>query len=271
MKRKLIKKLVLIVVAGMCVCTVATADMLELLDGTIITGNFMGGTQNTIRFKVGEEIQTYPKEDVLAITFMAIQPKAAAPAPQPTSPPATPQPSPAPAQPKPTPAAPQVPRSVTIPAGTRIMVRTNEALDSSRHGTGHMFTASLAADLVGQGQVVARKGTNVFGRLDRAKKSGRMAGQAELKIVLTDIRIDGKPYPLHTSAVRAKGEKTGAKTARNVGVASGIGALARGSKGAKRGAAVGLGASVLTSGSQVKIPTGTLLEFTLASPFVYAP
>lgn len=243
--------------------------MLELLDGSIVTGTFMGGTQNNVRFQVGTDLQTYPKEDILAITFMDM--------PAPTAPAVAPaQPVPVPAVPAATPPATTpsvapIPRTVTVPSGTRIMVRTSETLDSKRHGAGHMFTATLGADLVAQGQVLARRGEDVFGRLTKAKKSGRMAGQAELKIIITDIMIDGKPYPVSTSTIKAVGERTGAKTARNVGVAAGIGALARGSKGAKTGAAVGLGASVLTEGAQVRIPSGTLLEFTLASPLVYAP
>ena len=257
---------VLAIAVSMTICSTAAADMLEMLDGTVITGRFMGGTQNTIRFQVDNKLQTYPKDDVLAITFIEQEPKTkaakkAAPAPTPAA-----APQPVAAAP-----APQYSPTVTVPAGTRVLVRTNENLDSKRHGSGHMFTASLAADLMAGSQVVARRGSTVHGRLARAKKAGRLAGQAELKIVLTDIMINGRPYPVQTSSVKAKGEKTGRKTVRNVGVGAGIGALARGSKGAKRGAAVGLGASVLTKGSQVRIPAGTLLEFRLASQFVYTP
>ncbi len=254
------KGILLVLIIYMVFCDTATADMLELLDGTIITGDFMGGTQNTVRFQVGKELQTYPKNDILAITFVETPPPTA---PQQMMPPA-PTPS---AQVQPV----SVPQTVTIPAGTRIMVRTNEALDSKRHGTGHMFTATLGADLIGQGQVIARRGEDVYGRLTKAEKAGRLAGKAELKIIITDIMIDGRPYPIVSSTIKVAGEKSGKKTLRNIGVATGIGALARGSKGAKRGAAVGLGISVLTEGSQVNIPAGTLLEFRLASPLIYAP
>ena len=241
----------------MLFCATATADMLELLDGSIVTGDFMGGTQNTVRFQVGKELQAYPKSDILAITFIETLPPTA-----PTKSPSTPSTQVQPVS---------VPQTVTIPAGTRIMVRTNETLDSKRHGAGHMFTATLGADLIGQGQVIARRGEDVYGRLTKAEKAGRLAGQAKLKIIVTDIMIDGKPYPIVSTTIKVAGEKSGKKTVRNLGVAAGIGALARGSKGAKRGAGVGLGVSVLTEGSQVNIPAGTLLEFRLASPLIYAP
>ncbi len=257
---RILRKRILVLVIYMVFCATATGDMLELLDGSIISGDFMGGTQSTVRFQVGKELQAYPKSDILAITFIETPPPTPT---KPTVPPA----ATAPAQVQP----PPVPLTVTVPAGTKIMVRTSERLDSKKHGAGHMFTATLGGDLIGQGQVIARRGEDVFGRLTRAKGSGRLAGQAELKIIITDIMIDGRPYPVVTSAIKVVGEKTGKKTVRNIGVATGIGALARGSKGAKRGAAVGLGASVLTKGSRVNIPAGTLLEFRLASPLIYAP
>ena len=48
---------------------VAKADTLEMKDGALAEGKFLGGTQNSIRFKVDEQLMTYPVGDVLAITF----------------------------------------------------------------------------------------------------------------------------------------------------------------------------------------------------------
>ena len=53
----------------------ATADMLELMDGTLVTGKFMGGTENDVNFKVGQELQSYPRADVLSITFLDYMPE----------------------------------------------------------------------------------------------------------------------------------------------------------------------------------------------------
>ncbi|HEG43442.1 MAG TPA: hypothetical protein ENH94_05280 [Phycisphaerales bacterium] len=255
------KKILFVLVINMVFCVAAEADTLELLNGSIIMGDFMGGTKKTVRFQVGKNLQTYPKGDVLAITFVETPSPATVPKQKTPPAPATP------AQVQPA----SIPQTVTIPAGTRITVRTNETLDSKRHGTGHMFTGTLGADLIGQGQVIARRGEDVFGRLTRAEKTGRLAGQAELRVIITDIMIDEKPYPVVTSSIKVVGKKTGKQTVKNVGVAAGIGALVRGSKGAKRGAALGIGVSVLTEGEQVNIPAGTLLEFRLASPLIYAP
>ena len=46
-------------------------------------------------------------------------------------------------------------KTVTVPAGTRMMVETLDHLDSSRQKAGHRFRAKLAGDLVVEGKVVA--------------------------------------------------------------------------------------------------------------------
>ena len=48
---------------------VAKADTLELNDGALVEGKFMGGPQKSIRFKVDEQLLTYPVGEVLAITY----------------------------------------------------------------------------------------------------------------------------------------------------------------------------------------------------------
>jgi hypothetical protein len=73
--------------------------------------------------------------------------------------------------------------------------------------------------------------------------------------------------PIRTSAVKAVSENTGKQTVGRTARAAAVGGLIDGSSGAKTGAKVGLGASILTSGSQVYIPRGTLLEYTLGAEF----
>ena len=77
--------------------------------------------------------------------------------------------------------------------------------------------------------------------------------------------INNQLVPIRTSAVKAVSEETGKSTVGRTTRAAAIGGLIDGSSGAKTGAKVGAGASLLTSGSQVYIPRGTLLEYTLAN------
>jgi hypothetical protein len=67
-------------------------------------------------------------------------------------------------------------KSVTVPAGTRIMVETLDNLDSSRQKAGHRFRARLAGDMVVDGKVVAPGGSILYGILAEAKKSRRAIG-----------------------------------------------------------------------------------------------
>lgn len=38
----------------------ASADMLQLKDGTIHSGTYAGGKISTVRFEIGDEIKTFP-------------------------------------------------------------------------------------------------------------------------------------------------------------------------------------------------------------------
>ena len=72
--------------------------------------------------------------------------------------------------------------------------------------------------------------------------------------------------PIKTSPVQAVSDGTAKKTIGKTARMAAIGGLINGSDGAKDGAKVGAGLSLLTSGSSINIPAGTLLEFSLAAP-----
>ena len=225
-----------------------SADILELDDGLAMEGTFVGGTRTSIRFEVDGQIQTFPLSGVFSIII------------DPTIPRGTGQQ--AAAQPTPAPAA------VTVPAGTMLLVRMVDGVDSSRHGVGHRFTALLEADLVASGHVVANRGSNVYGRLTDASQAGNVAGRSELTLELTGIMIDNQIKPVMTSEVQAvSSQGSGGSTARRTATGALVGGAFGGSRGARRGAAVGAGVSILTSGSSVNIPADTLLEYRLAQPF----
>jgi hypothetical protein len=60
--------------------------------------------------------------------------------------------------------------AVTVPAGTHLMVRMTDTVNSRAHGEGHKFTAKLEGDLVVNGTVVAPRGSKVYGQLSKVKK-----------------------------------------------------------------------------------------------------
>lgn len=163
---------------------------------------------------------------------------------------------------------------ITVPAGTRVLIRTVDAIDSSKQKAGFRFTATLETNLQAEDTVIAPRGTTVYGRLAEASSAGRMKGSSELTLELTDIVISGTAYPLLTSTYEVKGKGEGGNTAKKVvggaGLGALIGGLAGGGKGAGIGALAGAGAGTAVAaskkGQQLQIPSETLLEFRLEQP-----
>jgi hypothetical protein len=85
---------------GLFFAGAALADTLELKDGRILQGRYLGGTQAVLRFEINGEVQTFSVNDAVAITFTGgsgktsapeVAPPAAAP-PADATPPAAPPP-----------------------------------------------------------------------------------------------------------------------------------------------------------------------------------
>jgi hypothetical protein len=268
----------------------AWADSLELKNGSLIKGKYIGGTETEVTFQVGSSIQKYNVTDIVSLKFdsdktttsssLSAQPStsvAAQPAtPVPSSSP-SPQPTLAPRSSASPQAMPSTPRAtppqarISIPAGTRVSIRTIDAIDSTKNSVGDRFQASLEEPLVVDGNIVVAKGADVYGRLAESKTSGTFAGRSQLRLELTSIAVNGQTVPLVTGEYEMTGDSRTASTAkRSVGgaaVGSIIGAIAGGGKGAAIGAGVGAGvgagSQIITKGDQVKVPSETLLDFTL--------
>src|SRR5260370_9427931 len=64
----------------------AAADTLELKDGRVLKGKYLGGTQAVMRFELNGEVQTFNTLDIVALTFTGnFGHSAAAPAPAPAA------------------------------------------------------------------------------------------------------------------------------------------------------------------------------------------
>ncbi len=247
----------------------ALADSLQLKSGQTVNGKYLGGTDSRIDFLVEGRVQSYTVTDVQSISFdgssysqTAVPSSASAPAAAPAVAPAS------------APSTASGTTSLTIPAGTTLMVRMIDSVDSSVNKVGDTFNASLDSALVVGNTVVAPKGADVYGRLAEAKEAGRLSGQSELRLELTGIMVNGQVVPLVTGAYGVTGSSRGKSTAQKAGIGAAvggiIGAIAGGGKGAAIGAGVGAGAGtaaqVLTHGQQVRVPSETLLDFTVAQP-----
>ena len=272
-----VKRFFTAIIVGLFFVSVAAADTLELKSGRVVQGKYLGGTQHILRFEVNGEVQTFSTNDIVALTFTGTG-RSLSPAPAPAD--AAPAPAAAPATalaPAPAPVAAN--GMVTVPAGQSILIRMVDGVDSSKNHVGDVFHASLETDLTVGDTIVARKGTDIYGRLAEAAKSGNFSGRSELQLELTRLVIDGRDYPIVSSDYTLQGKGQGSSTAKKVGGGAALGAIIGAIAGGGKGAAIGAGAGaatggavqVLTKGAQVKIPSETLLEFRLQQPVSVTP
>jgi len=233
--------------------TSSFADILELKNGTILSGKYTGGTAGTLRFQTNAGLQVIQTGQIIALTFT----NSGGPVAPPT------QAAPAPTAPVPPP--PSAPRIITLPTGTMLLVRMMDSI-SSRNMAGSTFTTKLEYDLVVGTSVALKGGTKIYGKIKSSTQARRAFGRSTLDIRLTQLIINGKPVPFATSGFKAAGEASIKKAARGALAGAAIGAIADGSDGARTGAAIGGTLGALRKGQTITIPPGALLEFNLAQP-----
>jgi hypothetical protein len=59
----------LIAVLGVAAVCARAADSLELKNGSLIKGKFMGGSQTSVSFQVGSSVQSYGVADIHSLRF----------------------------------------------------------------------------------------------------------------------------------------------------------------------------------------------------------
>jgi hypothetical protein len=184
---KKIRRTIAIVTLSLTLLTqLSLADSLELADGTLLEGDFVGSSNGIVMFNTGDSIEAFPENQAEGIFLSkgVATAQAAATGPDPST--------------------------ITAPAGTRIVIRMADSVDSKRH--------------------------------KRAK------GSSSLAMEFTDIMINDQLYPIATQGLAAQTGGEGKRTLGRTARAAAIGGLVDGSSGAKTGAKVGAGASILTGG-----------------------
>ncbi|HUA60607.1 MAG TPA: hypothetical protein VML19_17720 [Verrucomicrobiae bacterium] len=165
---------------------------------------------------------------------------------------------------------------VELPAGTNLVVRMIEEVDSEKNTVGQSFKASLMEDVTApnSNRVVLPHGCDVVVKLVNAKESGKFTGKSELTLSLWSVKLGDRVIDVDTQTVTKQSDSRGTRTATTTGggaiVGAVIGGIAGGGKGAAIGAAAGAGAGAgveaVTKGQRVKIPSETRLTFTLDNP-----
>ena len=232
------------------------ADTLTLRDGRTISGNYLGGDARSVRFAVGDRVDTFNLEQIANISFDA-------PAPPP------PPVAQAPAYP------PPASGGVDLASGTPLVVRMIDSVDSERDAVGKEFRASLDEPVMDRnGNTLISRGADVVVKLVDDKESGKIAGRTVLTLSLRSVTVSGRPVEINTMNITEQSSSRTARSGKVIGGAAAagaiIGAIAGGGKGAAIGAGAGAGAGtvaeVATKGQKVRIPSETRLTFTLQQP-----
>jgi hypothetical protein len=164
-----------------------------------------------------------------------------------------------------------------VPAGTEIVVRTNETVDAKHPTDSRIYSAVVDQD------VTDRSGRVVIPRRSEANLIMRDASDSEIVLDLESVMVNGQRYTVNTSSEtvssegsRKEGVGINERTGKYVGggalIGSIIGAIAGGGKAAAIGAATGAGAGAIgqtvTRGGRVQLPSESLVTFRLNSPLV---
>jgi hypothetical protein len=289
--------------------TLGFADTITLKSGRVINGTYLGGTARTVRVDDGVNVRTLDVSDIQRIEFsgnyndssvrdsrgssggptLRRAPNSSSSdsdAPTLRRADSSSSTDPDPDRPvlrrtenvmRPDPASPPPPPAMvsgTLPAGTNLVIRMIEAVDSETNRTGQTFRASLDQPVMVDGQTVIPRGADAWVKLVDSKDSGKLAGRAELAVSLQSVSINGHMVDINTQSINKESGSQGEKTAKVAGgtaaVGAIIGAIAGGGKGAAigagAGAAAGAGSQVVLGGQRVRIPSETRLTFVLDNP-----
>ena len=201
---------------------------------------------------------------------------APAPAPAPaTEPAAAPAPAPAPPAQAMTavpaaPPPPPAPKVYTVPSGTPLAVRLEQAVSAKTNSVGDTFSGALAQSVVVHGVTVLRAGTPVTGTVVGAKGQGRFKGNGDLAIAIRRVGNYSVTTTSYEKAVSGKGKRTAGFIGGGGGGGALIGGLAGGGKGALIGGLLGAGAgtagAAFTGNKDITIPAETVITVNLSEP-----
>ena len=243
------------------VCSCVSADTLRLKSGRTVEGTYLGGDARNIRFDAGERVQTFSINDVSEIRFGGAEP-------EPVNSALNRAPMPSPATTRTTSSASE------IPAGTPLVLRMIDDVDSARDTVGQTFRASVDEAIVLGERTVVPRGADVVVKLVEDKQSGRITGKTELTLDVVSVMVNGRMTEVRTEEVTRESASRTGKSGQVVGGTAAlgaiIGAIAGGGKGAAigavSGAAAGGAVQVMTKGERVRIPSETRLTFSLQQP-----
>lgn len=184
----------LIILGTLFIINNVAADVLELKNGSVLNGNYKGGTQGTLRFQVGAEIKVISIKEIVALTFTGNSVTSSTVAPMNKAPAVKTK---------------IISTSKSVPVGTIIFVRTTHEIGTHNMSEGNKFTVKLEAKLMSGNVQVAPAGATVYGRVIKSEKGGIGSRKAILELTLTEIMVDGQLHKIKTNTLVGEGKSGG--------------------------------------------------------------
>jgi hypothetical protein len=248
------KRIVIAAAMGLCVVSLAavsSADTLILRDGSRAEGTVMGFAARTITFLHSDGIsRRYPTSQVGSVEFVSAEranPRAVSS------------------------------HSLRAPAGTELVVRAIEVIDSRNSAVDQTFAAIFEHAVTNAAGQMIIPGNASAQLIIRQMSTGGATGSPEMALDIRSITVEGRRYLISTTDLVQESDTGIGKNMRTAETIGGgtvlgtiIGAIAGGGKGAAIGAVVGAaggaGVQVLTRGRYVQVPAETVLTFRLDKP-----
>jgi hypothetical protein len=253
------KRIVIAAAMSLCVVSLAdvsSADTLIMRDGTRIEGTVVGIVERTITFRRTDgSSRHYQTSQVEALEFLSPEPRYS--------------------------------RGfggggLVVPAGSELLVRTVESIDSRNADVDQLFSALVEEEVIdGSDRVIVPEGSSAQ-LIIRHVSSGGQTGSPEMVLDVRSIVVDGRRYMVSTTDLALDNDRGIGRNRRTAQATGGgavlgtiIGAIAGGGKGAAIGALIGAGAGasaqVLTRGRDVRVPAETVLRFRLDRSVMLQP
>lgn len=179
-----------------------------------------------------------------------------------------------------------------IPKGTHVLLRMMNSINTRTAAVGDQVYLQTATPIAVDGGIVVPAGSYVQGSVAQTKRSGKVAGRAEIGIRLETLTLaSGKTLKIAPRLSSVDSGETGQKVdqkedqikqgndygtdARRIAILAGTGAgiggvtdraWAGAGIGAGIGAAVGVAVTMLTRGKEVELRQGSTLDVTFDRP-----
>jgi hypothetical protein len=167
-------------------------------------------------------------------------------------------------------------RSVTIPAGTLLRLRLDNAVGSDSSRIEDPVRGHLVSPVRIGGRTVLPAGSSVRGAVTSARRSGKVQGRARLGMRFYSITPagEGESYRMSTRPWAAVAPGTKKKDAAKIAIPAAGGAIIGGVIGGKKGAAIGAAAGggsgtavvLNTRGKEVRLGRGAVVAVRLSAP-----